>query len=535
MSRRTVALFGFFITAMFLCALSVYRISTGEGLSQAATRQQSYTLPVASLRGTVYDCCGLPLTGGGEKRIVAAVAPTIEAAAALDRVLPSGQMKSVFPMLEAGKPFALNLPKTVSADGIHVFSVAGRYADPQPAVHVIGYLDGSGKGASGIEKAFEKELGRDTGRISVSYSVDARNRILPGESATVSDSSEIGKSGVVLTLDSRIQDLAEKAADQYLNKGAVVVLEVPSGKIRAMVSRPSFSPDHVAQVLNAGGSPLLNRALAAYSVGSVFKPVAAAAALESGISPEETYVCTGSIEVDGALFHCFNSESHGKQTMKEAIANSCNTYFVHLMQKVPQEKFLETARALGYGKSFEIAPGIESAAGVLPSLQSLKVPRALANFSFGQGDLTATPLQVAAMVNAISSDGRFTPPSLYQGLVDGKLEFTEKAKPQESSQAIKPQTAKLLREFMKASIEGGTSRKGKPASGGAGAKTATAQTGKYVGGVEQVQSWIAGFYPAETPRYVITVFAEGGEGGGTTCGPAFRDIANGLNRLKLAG
>lgn len=535
MSRRAVALFGFTMTALFLCILSVYRVSVGNGLAQAAARQQRYTLPVASVRGTIYDCNGVPLTGGGQKETVAAVAPGIEAAAALDRVLPAGKMKTVLPLLEAGKPFALQLPQAVSAEGIRVFTVAARYADPQPAAHLVGYLNGSGHGAAGIEKAFDQQLGGNPGRISVAYPVDAMNRVLPGERETVSDTSALGKGGVVLTLDARVQNLAERAADRYLTRGAVIVLEVPTGKIRAMASRPAFPPGDVAAVLDAGDSPLLNRALSAYSVGSVFKPVAAAAALESGISPDYTYTCTGSIEVDGALFHCFDSEPHGKETMKEAIAHSCNTYFVNLMQHVPQEKFLAAARALGFGRSFEIAPGISSAAGVLPELNSLKVPRALANFSFGQGKLTATPLQVVSMVNAIASGGVFTPPTLYEGLVNEKLEFTEKAARPAGGQAIRPGTAELLRQFMKASVDEGTSKKGKPAHGGAGAKTATAQTGNYVDGVEQVQSWFAGFYPYEDPRYAVVVFAEGGEGGGTTCGPAFREIADGLYALGLAG
>ncbi len=535
MAKRAVVLFGCVTTALFLCILSVYRVSDGTGLAQAAARQQKYVLTVASTRGTIYDCNGNALTGTGKKETVAAVVPGIEADAALNRTLPADRMKEVLPLLEEGKPFTLKLPQAVSCEGIRVFSVAGRYSYPQPAAHILGSLDGSGKGTSGIEKAFDRQLSAGQGRIVVSYPVDAMNRILPGEKETVTDTTARQKSGVVLTLDSRIQSLAERAADRYLDRGAVVVLEVPSGKIRAMVSRPDFSPDDVASVLKDEDSPLLNRATSAYSVGSVFKLAAAAAALESGISPGETYTCTGGIEVDGTVFHCFNSESHGTETMKEAIARSCNTYFVHLMQKVPQEKFLQTARSLGFGQSFEIAPGVVSAAGVLPKPESLKIPRALANFSFGQGELTATPLQIAGMVNAIAADGRFTQPYLYEGLVDEAMEFTEKARQPGGQQVLQPRTARLLREFMQASVEGGTGKKGKPAHGGAGAKTATAQTGKYVDGKEQVQSWYAGFYPYQNPKYAVVVFAEGGDGGGTTCGPAFRDIADGLYGLGLAG
>ena len=132
------------------------------------------------------------------------------------------------------------------------------------------------------------------------------------------------------------------------------------------------------------------------------------------------------------------------------------------------------------------------------------------------------------MVNAIASGGVYTEPSLYEGLVGDNLEYTEKAAGQKSRRVTSEQTACLLMKFMKSSIDVGTSRKGKPSAGEAGAKTATAQTGNFVDGKEQVESWFAGFYPYENPRYVITVFAEGGEGGGTTCGPVFRQIADEL-------
>lgn len=528
MLKRTTVLFAVFLFAMLFVILTVLRLSNGTELAEAAAQQQNCKVTVSATRGTIYDCNLNAFTGDGGEEYAASVVPSVETAAALNKVFSSSEMQSVYDMLTAGKPFTLKLPKKLSAPGIDVFTIRKRYSEQQPGVHVLGYLDGSGKGTAGVEKAFDKQLSSKQGKITVSYPVDAMNRVLSQKDKTISNTSKLQNSGVVLTLDKSIQELAERSAARYLKKGAAVVLEVPSGKIRAMVSLPSFSPNNVGAVLNSADSPLLNRATSAYSVGSVFKLAAAASALEYGISPNESYTCTGSIEVDKGAFHCFNSEKHGTENMKQAIANSCNTYFVNLMQKVPQSNFLLMAQMLGFGRSFQIAPDMTSDSGVLPDLKSLNIPRALANFSFGQGDLTATPLQVAAMVNAIASDGNFTQPYLYEGLVNENEQFTEKAQTQQSTRVMSTQTAVLLRDFMKASIDVGTSRKGKPTFGTAGAKTATAQTGKYVDGVETVESWFAGFYPYEKPKYVIVVFAEGGDGGGTTCGPVFRDIADGL-------
>ena len=128
----------------------------------------------------------------------------------------------------------------------------------------------------------------------MTYQVDALNHVLAGEKAEVSDTSSLGNAGIVLTLDKRIQRIAEEAASSSLQTGAVVVAEIPSCKIRAMVSLPTFDRDNLSESLEDPASPLLNRCLSAFSVGSVFKLVSAAAALESGISPEYTYTCSGS-------------------------------------------------------------------------------------------------------------------------------------------------------------------------------------------------------------------------------------------------
>ena len=110
-----------------------------------------------------------------------------------------------------------------------------------------------------------------------------------------------------------------------------------------------YDPDHASLItvgnleddLDNPDSPFLNRTMCAYSVGSVFKLVSAATALEAGITPEYAYYCDGSIEVDGQTFRCFDGTAHGTVTMADAISRSCNGYFVSLMQQVDPAEFLE--------------------------------------------------------------------------------------------------------------------------------------------------------------------------------------------------
>lgn len=525
--RREAALFAGVLFLLFSAALTLYRLSGGEVLSAAARSQQSDTLTVYRARGTIYDRSLIALTGNGVTEYPAAAAPLPQTAGELAKSLSQEEMAPVLELLSGGTPFSLKLPRLVSAPGVSVFPVKRRYDGSGLAAHVVGSLDGSGHGVSGIEKAFDDTLS-DGGTVAVSYEVDALGRALSSGGCTVSDTTGKSRAGVVLTLDSSIQKLTERVAAKYLEKGAAAVLEVPTGKILAMVSLPSYPQDDVSSVLNSDGSPLLNRAVSAYSVGSVFKLAAAAAALECGVSPQEAYCCTGAETVDGEAFHCFDSEAHGEETMKEAVANSCNAYFVKLMQRVPRERFLAMAQSLGFGSSCTLAPGMESASGTLPTDTELAVPRALANFSFGQGTLTATPLQVAAMVNAVAAGGVYTPPTLTEGLVDADLNFSERFPQAQGRRVMSQKTAALLREFMKASVDSGTGARGRPNYGTAGAKTATAQTGVFQNGAELVESWYAGFYPYENPKFAVAVFAEGGEGGGRTCGPVFREIADGL-------
>ena len=526
MARRGVYSFVGFLILTYLVILRVYSIASGPQLAETAQQQSTYRLELAQTRGTFYDCAMRPLTGE-EQSVVAAVAPVTEAAAALAEILTSGGMAEVYPMLTKGVPFSLSLPELcASSPGIDVFQIDKRYQDQQTAACVLGYLNGDGTGAAGLERAFNEYLTEDAGEIAVSYKVDATGRILSGEGRRIDDTYYKKQRGVVLTIDKQIQQKAEKLAGKYLKKGAVVVLEVPSGAIRAMVSVPTFSPNDVAASLTGEDSPMMNRALSAYNVGSVFKLVSAAAALENGHSPDEVYECNGGIPVTGSLFRCFNGIAHGEVDMKEAIAQSCNAYFIHLMQSVPASEFLDMAEKLGFGRSTVLAPDYASAPGTLPESEELQNARALANFSFGQGSLTATPLQIAGLINAVASGGRYSEPYLVEALVDSSGNLTYQRESQEGTQAFGDETARLLQEFMEASVDHGTGEKGEPRIGGAGAKTGTAQTGVFRDGEEIEQSWYAGFYPYGDPKYVIVVFGEDGEGGGSTCAPVFRELAD---------
>jgi penicillin-binding protein 2 len=183
---------------------------------------------------------------------------------------------------------------------------------------------------------------------------------------------------------------------------------------------------------------------------------------------------------------------------------------------------------MGFGSSTQLAQGIVGASGVLTE-EELLYGGELANFSFGQGRLTATPLQIAAAVAAIANGGNLHTPQLVLGLTSDGITIDQPCEPYVSGRAMSTQTSDLPRKMMVQVVENGSGAKAKPEVGGAGGKTASAQTGRWNGeGKEEVQAWFAGFYPALSPRWSIVVLCENGGSGGDRAAPVFRQICSSI-------
>lgn len=497
---------------------------SGQAEYVAAAGQQSlYRLDVARSRGTIYDCNLNPLTGS-TGQWVAAVAPTIEAIGALETATYGRYRERLALALEDGKPFTLKLNKPVEHACIETFNVPRRYAENQLCPHVIGYLDGMGHGAAGIELCMDDALAQYSGQLTVYYQVDALGRAIAGAQRQTENTLEYTAGGVAVTIDANIQRMAKKAS-QGLGKGAVVVTEVPDCQIRALVSLPDFQQDNISEAAASPDSPLVNRAFSAYAPGSVFKLVTAAAALEDG-SVLKTFDCTGSINAGGLMFQCYDGQPHGKVGLQEAIEKSCNGYFISVARALGGQPVLSMAYNLGFGEGQEFGRGLYSDGGSLPDADALRNYRALANFSFGQGSLSVTPLQLCGMMNAIASGGEYRSPKLIEGLVTGE----RKLRPQEpvsdvTLTAMSSRTAKLLQQYLIGGAENGTGSKAAPDNCVSGIKTGTAQTGVYEDGEELMNFWYCGFIcDGSGPRYCITVLKEGAKDSGRAA-DAFRELA----------
>lgn len=525
-SRRGAFCF-FVIMLLFLsCILRVAVIATSN-YAQVQQQQSSYRIKVGKARGTIYDCNMFPITNSKSK-ILAAVSPTPRAVTAISNALSGEELENVLDRLKSGMPVVCEVPKEIDVDGITCTTVYQHNSEETPAIHLIGYTDVDSHGVSGLEMAYDDILYSDDD-ISFVYTVDGHGSVLEGIKPTVENNTSVIAGGVVSTIDLKIQEIVEDVSNS-IESGAIIIADPTNSKIRASVSRPNFDCTKIADYLTADNSPLLNRAINAYNVGSIFKPCVAAAGIENGIT-EYIYNCVGSCEIIDRNFKCHNLDGHGILNLKSAIANSCNTFFYNFAFSIGKESIYKMASSLSFGKSLTICKNISTSSGNLPSTDHLTNIAQLANFSIGQGELLLSPIAMLNLYCAIATDGKYYVPSIVEGtLKDGSLEKYDIGSP---TKVMSAETASILRECLKAVIEEGTGVYAKPKTVSAAGKTATAQTGKYANGEEINEGWFCGFFPAENPKYVAIIFSENTKKQSKTNNEIFAEIADRIASVKF--
>ncbi|MEG0691914.1 MAG: penicillin-binding protein 2 [Oscillospiraceae bacterium] len=530
MSNRLIICFCGFCAASLLLFLRIGAIATDETLQHTANTQSTYSLTFNQTRGQIYDCKLLPFTDN-EKSFVASCLPTPEN---LSSLLQTQSLQSAAPMgdlIDLGKPFLVrSIFPEVNIPFVNMLTIPKRYGDNPLCQHIIGYTDSSGNGVTGIEKAFNDRLAEHSKSSKISYKIDGLRRPLAGVKPTI-DYAPILAEGVVLTIDSRIQKICEDIGATHLKKGAIVVMEPSTGKLKAVASFPSYNRNDLSSAMSdTKNSPLINRAFYGYNVGSTFKIVTTAAALTQGISPNTTFECTGELDVSGQKFGCHEKGGHGFLNLKQAMEVSCNPYFIQLGLKLEKEKFRNMALDMSFSKPSIFATGFASQKGYLPTLEELYNPADIGNFAFGQGLLMATPVQIAQMVSCVINGGGTPQAQLIEGYSsNGKL-IDEKIEPAPHIKSFDNNVASLIKEYLISCVMEVSNQQAKPTYTTAGGKTGTAQTGQYSeSGEEILQGWFAGFFPAEKPEYVVVILSEDAKSGNQDASPIFRLIADKLN------
>ena len=520
MHKRLITVEIYLLLGFALLMLYLVLLMHRAQYQEASVRQSQTILLAGEAQGTIYDRNFQPLVNR-ETALYAAAAPTSETISAL---LP--HIAEVSPLLEgirSGKPFLCRVDTAdIDCDAVTVVHVPVRGEGHLTGQHVLGYtLENTG--ITGLESDYDSILRGEEDPVTVTFTVDARGHALEGITPVGSEAQN-RNADVVTTLDADIQALCES---QPVEKGAIMVMDVKTGDILGMASFPAYDPSHLGEAISDTDAPLIDRCLCPYSVGSIFKLVSCAAAFRTHRTGFRTE-CNGRTQIHGQTFRCHDWRGHGEVDMEQAMIDSCNVYFVELSERLSSGAMRETALDLGYGTQFSLSKSIVSQAGSLPTPEDLKLPAEMANFCFGQGKLTATPLQVTQMTCCIANGGKMPIARLVRGTArDGEL-LTEE-KPPRYAYALSRDCAKFLQELMIAAVNRNPKSNAAPENGFAAAKTSTAQTGRYdEEGTELCHAWITGYFPLDKPQYAVTVLVEDGGYGNDAAAPVFRSIAEAL-------
>ena len=424
-------------------------------------------------------------------------------------------------------------------------------------------------GKRGVEQFYEQSLHGEEGYQRVE--MDAY-----GHLRQVLDISppQAGKN-ISLHLDSRLQIAAAAALGD--RRGAIVALETRTGGILSMVSNPSYDPNLFASGISSAqyraliedpDKPLFDRAInGQYAPGSTFKPIVALAGLAHGlIDWEEELLDQGWFRLPGQkrIYRDWtwtknNSGGQGIVNLNRAIYRSSNVFFYHLGTRLHIDQLASFARQLGYGQvaAVDIAG---ASAGLVPDPLWKRGARGEAwypgdnvNLSIGQGDLLATPLQVATAASIIANRGRLVRPRMLRSS-DGLLAEADPPRPTPSILGPSPDDWEQMVAAMEDVVHRGN--KGFRQNGTAWAyigqdigyrmagKSGTAQVVEILQGEEydeealdeynRKHAWFMAFAPADDPLIALGVLVENGGGGSSVAGPIARAVADAYLLPRLA-
>ena len=425
----------------------------------------------------------------------------------------------------------------------HVLGYVGEITDDElDQFAEQGYHGGDWIGKSGLERLYDPSLhGQDGGFL---IEVDARGRqvrvirhVLP----------QAGKD-LVLTLDQKVQELAEKELHETGHPGAAVVMNPQTGELYALASSPGFDPnlfmplgDSVArqQLLSDPNLPLYNRTIQAlYPPGSTFKIITSLAALESGsFDPDKKIYCDGTYTIgnEGRVFHCWKPHGHGWVDFKKAVAESCDVYFYQVGSDLGPEAIEEMAKHFGLGA----VTGVD-----LPHEKKWELPFAYKtkhrqhwqggdtlNYAIGQGALQVTPLQMANVVSMVANRGDLWQPFL----VSESQRFGQFVEHLGSPKLINhivlsDKSWALLHDAMDDVVAHGTGVAAQIKDTVVAGKTGTSQTTK---GKEH--AWFVAYAPEEKPRVSCAVVVEHGGHGGVAAAPIAHDLIAMVLEAKEVG
>jgi penicillin-binding protein 2 len=439
-----------------------------------------------------------------------------------------------------------------------------RYVYGAMASHLLGYV--------GMPKEIDKEEARrfnfyqpDTeGKAQIELFLDsdlkgtAGSRILQRNAkgqieGEVGQQAPVQGNSVQLTIDARIQFIAEQAL-RAVGRAAAVVIDPRNGDILAMASVPSYDPNSFIPAISSAGwaeltgdatDPLINRALSAYAPGSTYKIPIALAGLRAGLD-ERRLNCTGGVRYGDKVMACWiasKNGAHGTLDLESAIRVSCNAFFYQYGNAAGIEEIVSVGHMLGLGERSGL-PLSGEAPGILPGPDWMRENRPrerwssgqTANVSIGQGYVLATPLQMAMLTATAANGGTSYFPRLVDKVVapDGSVVRQDPVKIRANLLDLgltEEQIEKVRRGMWDVVHRGGGTAPGARIKGyEIAGKTGTAQFWR--GGIKDNHTWFIAFGPYDDPRYAVAVIVQGAQSGGGVAAPIASKILSDIFKME---
>ncbi|HLL51933.1 MAG TPA: penicillin-binding protein 2 [Myxococcaceae bacterium] len=408
------------------------------------------------------------------------------------------------------------------------------------------YALGDYIGRRGIERSFESALRGVDG---------SRKEVVNAKGETIADFKYDGTeevvqprpgNNVVLSIDNRLQQLAEEQFPGVT--GSMVAVDVKTGFILAVVSKPSFDPNiltgrvtssEMAKLARDPLQPMIFRASQQhYSPGSTFKVVTALAALKSGVFNTHSMVhCPGGYHLGARYWRCHKDSGHGGVDVNVALQKSCDTYFYKAADILGLDPIASMGKAFGLGQPTGIT-AVAEVPGIMPDTAyhdrvtpgGYQKGMAL-NSAIGQGDDTTTPLQLAMLYAAIANGGTLYQPQLVRRIESPDGTVVQEFQPKVVRDVdLHPEHRRIVVKALSAVVNepGGTAYATRLKDIKVVGKTGTAQVSR-LGAVrlkthqmdywERDHAWFASFAPEEDPEIAVVVLNEHGGHGGTDAAP----------------
>lgn len=395
------------------------------------------------------------------------------------------------------------------------------------AAHLLGTTGVDDQGLDGMESSYERYLAGVPGLLRAFMDRDGWATL---EHPTALIKPATPGHNVILTIDETIQYVAERELAKQVKEynatgGIVVVMDARNGEILAMAINPDFPAEDFATV-----KPDIRRNRSVtdpYEPGSTFKVFLAAAALNSGVKPSDTFTSGGVMSVDGWTIHNANDGLYAgaQETLKDIIAYSFNVGTATVALSIGKDVYYEHLLKFGFGDETGIDLVGESGGLLAPASTWANINTA--TISFGQG-VACTPVQLVSGMQGVVNGGTRMRPRVVKAITDAEGNVVERFEPEVMGQVISPEASKQMLDIMENVCENGTGKLARIPGYRVGGKTGTAQlveNGGYSAG-NYIASFL-GVAPVDDPRIVVLIKIEKPQPywGGLVAGPVFNRVA----------